>query len=67
LSHIIETAIQMNQKVTGFKLLKVRAILWQQLKILAAKNNTSMQELTERAIRQWLKYSPNIKTNDNEK
>jgi hypothetical protein len=35
------------------------------MKILAVKNNVSLQDLTEHALTQWLKYSPSIaKGND---
>jgi hypothetical protein len=57
----------MNEKVTGHKMLKVRAILWHQLKILAVKNNMPLQDLTDRALSQWLKYSPTFTSKDNGK
>jgi hypothetical protein len=59
----------MNEKVSGHKMLKVRATLWHRLKILAVKNNMPLQDLTERALTQWLKYSPTLTstTKDNGK
>jgi hypothetical protein len=56
----------MNKKVSGHKLLKVRAILWHRMKILAVKNNVPLQDLTERLLVQALKYGTlRAKTNDN--
>lgn len=57
----------MNKKVSGHKVLKVRAILWHRLKILAVKNNVSLQDFTERALTQWLKYNPTLTSKDNGK
>jgi hypothetical protein len=56
----------MNKKIIiKYRLLKVRATLWHRMKILAVKNNVSLQDLTEHALTQWLKYSPSIaKGND---
>jgi len=50
----------MNKKLTGFKQVKVRSVLWHRLKILAVKNNVSLQDLAERALTQWLKYNPTL-------
>jgi hypothetical protein len=56
-----------NKKASGYKLLKVRRVHWERLKILAVKNNVSLQDLTERALTQWLKYSPTLTSKDNGK
>jgi hypothetical protein len=57
----------MNKKVSGFKLLKVRRVLWERLKIMSAKSNISLQDATHRVLLQGLKYTSNLTANDNGK
>jgi hypothetical protein len=58
----------MNQKVSGFKQIKVPAVVWHRLKIMSVKNHMSLQDLTERLLIQALKYGTlSAKTNDNGK
>jgi hypothetical protein len=58
----------MNYKVTGFKQIKVPAVVWHRLKIMSVKNHMSLQDLTERLLVQALKYGTTLTTTkDNEK